>query len=384
MADAENKKLYAVLRSGDPAPWFRQRSLAGGEFNLDVAAGRYILLGFFGSAGMTEGAAALAAVARHGHLFDDDNLAFFGVTHDMTDERDGRIVERYPGIRYFLDYDGTIGELYGAVPIACDRRATVTVRCQWVLIDPTLRVVNVWNFDEAGPDHGAVFETLAKLPKPGFHAGFEVHAPILIIPNVFAPDVRQTLIDYYGQHGGEDTGFMTTEGGRTVGRVDFSHKRRKDCMIEDADLMRQTQKWVQRRIVPEILKVHQFAVTRMERYLIGCYSAEDGGHFRAHRDNTTAGTAHRRFAVSINLTDDFEGGEVIFPEYGMRGYKAPAGGAVVFSCTLLHMVSRVTAGRRFAFLPFLYDEAASAIRERNNALLDDSVERYDPNREMAA
>jgi hypothetical protein len=66
-------------------------------------------------------------------------------------------------------------------------------------------------------------------------------------------------------------------------------------------------------------------VTRMERYIVSCYAAEDGGHFRAHRDNTTAGTAHRRFAVSINLDDAFDGGEVAFPEYGPRSFKAPPG-----------------------------------------------------------
>jgi hypothetical protein len=30
--------------------------------------------------------------------------------------------------------------------------------------------------------------------------------------------------------------------------------------------------------------------------------------FRAHRDNTTKGTEHRRFTVSINLNAEFEGG----------------------------------------------------------------------------
>jgi predicted 2-oxoglutarate/Fe(II)-dependent dioxygenase YbiX len=96
-----------------------------------------------------------------------------------------------------------------------------------------------------------------------------------------------------------------------------------------------------RRVVPEILKVHQFNVTRMERYIVACYRAEDEGHFMAHRDNTTKGTAHRRFAVSINLNYEFEGGELSFPEYGPRSLKPPPGGAVVFSCSLLHAVSKV-------------------------------------------
>jgi hypothetical protein len=49
---------------------------------------------------------------------------------------------------------------------------------------------------------------------------------------------------------------------------------------------------------------------------------------------------------------------------------------VVFSCLLLHAVSRVTRGRRYAFLPFLYDEAATKIREANNRFLGAEVGSY--------
>jgi predicted 2-oxoglutarate/Fe(II)-dependent dioxygenase YbiX len=117
----------------------------------------------------------------------------------------------------------------------------------------------------------------------------------------------------------------------------------------------------------------------MERYIVCCYAAEDGAYFRAHRENTTKGTAHRRFAVSINLNDDFEGGEVSFPEYGSQSFKLAPGGAVVFSCSLLHAVSKVTSGRRYAFLPFLYDEAAAAVREANNQFLSEEVGAYQAN-----
>jgi len=42
----------------------------------------------------------------------------------------------------------------------------------------------------------------------------------------------------------------------------------------------------------------------------------------------------------------------------------------VFSCSMLHAVSPVTTGHRFAFLPFLYDDAAAKIREANHHFLD--------------
>jgi predicted 2-oxoglutarate/Fe(II)-dependent dioxygenase YbiX len=71
--------------------------------------------------------------------------------------------------------------------------------------------------------------------------------------------------------------------------------------------------------------------------------------------------------------EEFEGGDLRFPEYGRQTYRPPTGGAVVFSCSLLHEATPVTKGRRYAFLPFLYDEAAAKIREENLQFLDESL-----------
>ena len=124
-------------------------------------------------------------------------------------------------------------------------------------------------------------------------------------------------------------------------------------------------------------KAFQFDPTRIERYIVACYDGTDGGFFRAHRDNTTLATAHRRFAVTINLNaGDYEGGDLNFPEFGSRAYRALTGGAIVFSCSLLHEATPVTQGTRYAFLPFLYDDAAAKLREANNPHLDEGVGAY--------
>jgi predicted 2-oxoglutarate/Fe(II)-dependent dioxygenase YbiX len=170
---------------------------------------------------------------------------------------------------------------------------------------------------------------------------------------------------------------MVEQEGRTTLAFDPNRKRRADCVLDDERLRVDCRARILRRLAPEIAKAFQFRVTRMERDIVACYTAEEAGWFGAHRDNTTAGTAHRRFAVTLNLNaEDYEGGDLRFPEFGARSYRAPTGGAAVFSCSLLHEALPVTRGERFAFLPFLYDEAAAELRERNNRHLGADVEAY--------
>ena len=152
---------------------------------------------------------------------------------------------------------------------------------------------------------------------------------------------------------------MLTEGGVIT---DHGFKRRSDCRILDKALVDQVQIRIFRRVVPEIRHAFQFSATRLERLIIAAYDAADGGGFGPHRDNTVAATSHRRFAVSINLNEDFEGGDLVFPEYSARTFRPPVGGALVFSCSLLHAVVRMERGRRYACLPFVYDDAAAALR----------------------
>jgi peroxiredoxin/predicted 2-oxoglutarate/Fe(II)-dependent dioxygenase YbiX len=354
---------------GDAAPWFKQRSTSNPNYSFDTAAGRYIVLCFLGSAADAEGQRALAAISARRSLFNDDKVSLFGVTADPADEAKGRLTQDLPGIRHFFDFDLKVAKLYGVAPEDGAPDGQIRLRRAWFVLDPTMRIMAVFPFGADGADTAEVMAFLDGLPQPDHFPGFAVHAPILVLPNVFEPAFCRKLIALYEADGGHETGFMRDVGGKTVGIMDRSHKQRSDYLIEDPAVIAETQTRIRRRVAPEIEKVHQFGVTRMERYLVGCYDAAAGGHFSAHRDNTTKGTAHRRFAVSINLNSEFAGGEVSFPEYGRHSYKPPPGGAVVFSCSLLHAVSKVTEGRRYAFLPFLYDDAAAKIRQENQKFL---------------
>jgi peroxiredoxin len=365
---------YFNLLAGDPAPWFKQRSFANPRYSLHAAAGRYLVLCFFGSAAEPLARAAVDMALKRRDIFNDSHCSFFGISLDPQDENEKRVADSYPGYRFLWDFDAQVSRLYGAAPHNADAANPQQdgIRRLWFVLDPTLRVLKVLPFGD-GSEMPALLSYLANLPPPSRFAGIELQAPILMLPNVFPPEFCRELITLYESQGGKESGFMREKDGKTILTHDHEHKRREDCDITEPGIRQAAQTWIQRRIVPEIAKVHQFKATRMERYIIACYRADQEAHFRAHRDNTTRGTAHRRFAVSINLNDDFEGGEISFPEYGPRSFKPAPGAAVVFSCSLLHAVSTVTRGRRYAFLPFLYDDAAAKIREANNAFLDESL-----------
>lgn len=366
---------YRLLVPGDPAPTFRQRCTSNESYNFDTVGGRYIVLCFHGSAEDAAGKAMLDIIPQARPLLDDNHIAFFAVSADPRDLTSQRVRESLPGVRVFWDFDGQVGRLYGAIPDD-EAEGAVPLRRLWVIIDPNLRIREVIAGEPGAAEVPKVLSLLQALPPVALFSGVAVSAPVILLPRVFEPEFCAELVSRYEANGGEDSGFMQEINGKTTAVLDYHHKRRSDYLIEDADTRTRLQQRIIRRVVPEIRKVHQFEATRMERYIVARYDSATSDHFRAHRDNTTKGTAHRRFAVSVLLNDDYDGGELGFPEYGPQRYRAPAGAAIVFSCSLLHEVSQVTRGKRYVFLPFLYDEAAAAVREANNPYLDDNVGQY--------
>jgi predicted 2-oxoglutarate/Fe(II)-dependent dioxygenase YbiX len=362
--------MTSLLHLGEPAPWFHAAALDGNpRYAFDTVAGRYVLLLLAGSTRAVAARDALQLIEANRGLFDDDNAAFFGVTVDPTDAEQARVAQRLPGIRWFLDYDRAVSRKFGAIETI---RGEDVYRPHWLLLDPMLRVKC-----RAEMTHGRmIMETLRNVVAAANQSPAS-NAPVLVLPRVIEPEMCRHLIALYEQHGGEESGFMREENGRTVTKLDHAHKRRSDYIIEDANLVKALKLRMARVMNPMLKRAFQFDATRIERFIVACYDGSSGGHFRAHRDNTTKGTAHRKFACTINLNaEEYKGGDLQFPEFGRRTYRAPTGGAVLFSCSLLHQANPVTKGRRYAFLPFLYDDEGARIRERNLAFVEPRLQDY--------
>ncbi len=362
-----------LLSQGEPAPWFTTASTNNPTFHFDTVAGRYVVMMFFQSAGRSDSQRVLADLMQQRPRFDDDQVTFFGVSTDPQDQQQARVREQLPGIRYFWDFDLHVSQLYGASrPDA--QTGLQKYECHTVVLDTRLRTLTVVPFDPPETHVARLLQWIDSLPPLGQPVVANVQAPVLIVPRIFEPEFCRKLIDLFDDKGGIESGVMRDVNGQTVGVYDHGQKRRQDYEIEDESLRKACMVRIHDRLVPEIEKAHQFKATRMERYIVSCYDGAQGAHFRAHRDNTTKGTAHRKFAVSLVLnTGEFDGGFVWFPEYGRQLFAPPAGGAVVFSCSLLHEATPVTRGKRYVFLPFLYDDAAARLRDENLRFLGGNI-----------
>jgi predicted 2-oxoglutarate/Fe(II)-dependent dioxygenase YbiX len=185
-------------------------------------------------------------------------------------------------------------------------------------------------------------------------------APVLTVPNVLSQADCRALIARWHEMGHEPGTVTSMVQGEVVQRLYEDLKKRRDHRLSDPAVRKPLMALIARRLGPELNKAFCYGSFRFDRVLIACYDADRGDYFRPHRDNQTPATANRRFALTLNLnSDEYEGGELVFPEYGDYRYKPPAGAAVVFSCSLLHEALPVTRGQRFALLSFLLDPTAA-------------------------
>lgn len=201
---------------------------------------------------------------------------------------------------------------------------------------------------DAGPG-AEVLEGLELPPLPP-----QSIAPALIVPDVLEPALCKELIaDWQSNH--EEGRVRTFEADPEKGRaINLDMKRRQDHYVPPAKNQKLEQ-LVMRRVAPEVYKDFHFKTGGMQSFRVGGYEAGRGDYFRPHRDNSSPQTEYRKFAITLNLNDDFEGGGLTFPEYGEAVYHTGPGGAVIFSCSLLHEALPVTEGTRYVLLTFLYE-----------------------------
>lgn len=337
-----------TLAPGDRGPNFLLPDTTGRVwmFYERVRGNPFILL-FVGDAAEPAGREALSAAAALQDRYEAAGYDIFAVV--IGEAGAAEAAARASGGRFMIFAD-PLGKITGGY-LAASGLSQAGRGC--LLFDANQRLLMAEPLAADSP--GRALERLVSLcPAAEGRIAASV-APVLIVPRVLdAAWCRDLIARWESDH--EEGTVGSVVGGTEVTRVYHDVKRRRDHRIMDTEVNRQLADLIGRRIAPELNKAFCFREFRFDRFIVTCYDAERGDYFRRHRDNISPETSDRRFALTLNLnTEEFEGGELWFPEYGPDRYRPETGAAIVFSCSLLHEALPVTKGRRFTLLNFLRD-----------------------------
>lgn len=334
---------------GDRSPGFVAAAASGRFFSLDGQAGRPLAIVTLGALEPDAAGEVLEALRNAGALFQAAGVDVAPLA-PATQEFTARFATD-PAVADQLLY------LTGGEGL---ERTHVAGAAAAVMVDRAGRVVDIAAIDPA-TDIAAWLGACAPRIRSAPAEIRASTAPVLIIPNIAPPSLCRALIEHF-EASSHAAGVMASfNDGGAYAKLDESKKKRRDTeLTPESPLHAEVLSLFVHRVIPEIRRAFQTDMAYADRILIARYD-DTGGYFKRHRDNAAPHTAFREFAVSLNLnTDEYEGGELIFPEYDDHRYNPPAGGAIVFSASLLHEAAPVTKGSRYVLLSFFGSAEAQA------------------------
>jgi len=337
------------LSIGDRAPAIIGAAASGRFFSLDGQAGRPAVIVALGALDPEDAARVLDRLRDWKPLFDAAGVDVAPIAPPLAPftARFAADPQAADHLIYVTGGEGLeLSHAGGAAPA--------------FLLDRGGRIVDVLALTE-GADLGAWLKAAAPRIWSEPVQARTACAPVLVVPNLAPPALCRALIDHF-EASPHAAGVMASfSDGAAYAKLDAAKKLRRDIEITaDAPMYPQILELITARLVPEIKRAFQVDMAYADRVLLARYD-DTGGYFKRHRDNAAPHTAFREFAVSLNLnTHEYEGGELLFPEYDDHRYNPPAGGAAVFSASLLHEAAPVTRGSRYVLLTFLGSAQAQA------------------------
>ncbi len=337
----------------------------GWSLAADAVAGRPVVLVFLRGTAKSAARAQLLGFRDRYEAFTAAGALVVAITRQPIGINASEREEEGLPFRLLADLVGDISRGYAAMAGCRDEPEMLTC-----VLTPALKISRFLVAPAVRDQAAAALAEVERLTAPRIAAAAVMHPPILQIPGVLSPEECRFLIALHDR-----PGTRWNEPDDPDDLYDFKirvgdHRRadRVDYVINDPEIQAFLDRALNRRIAPEIKKAFQYKVTRREAYHLACYQGLRGGFSIGHRDNSTAALAHRRFALSLSLNhEEYEGGELVFREYGEQRYRLPTGAALIFSSSLLHEILTVTRGRRFVLLSHLYGDDGERPRGANQA-----------------
>lgn len=198
---------------------------------------------------------------------------------------------------------------------AC-RPGSSTVSLTICLLGPNLRLLETCRSGPLPEQLRQLADAAAPLLAQPRGAPLTQHAPVLLLPGVLTPSEQAHLA-------GGARGLPDPCSG-------------KDGVALDNALAA--------TLFPEIGRLFGVELGQASGTTICHVSAVDTWPCGGNEPSAAQAISGRRFAVTINLTDDYQGGEILFPEYGSILYRPPAGTALVSPGPMIRRFLPVTAG----------------------------------------
>ena len=329
------------LRVGDRIPNFQLPSNDGLKriFYFELKGGVIILLVARGSAAHIND--CLVELSSCMGVIDNLQGQVFGITDDIS-----KVKENSSSAIIFEDKEGKLCNLLLSEPGG--KNGTLKL----LALDPNQRVLAQFSIDDVKRDVNnsiAALDRILNIPRPPATT-LQYGAPALLMDNLIDLDLCSRLIKSWKSNHQEG---QVNDGKNNA--PDASIKKNREHVVRDPDLRREIAGTIGPRIMPELEKAFNFQQRlRFEAFTVLSYSDDREDFFAPHRDNLRE-TQKRRFAMSLNLNEGYEGGELWFPEYGKHKYLPAAGAGVIFSCSLLHEALPVTKGQRWVMVTFMCD-----------------------------
>lgn len=221
----------------------------------------------------------------------------------------------------------------GKIFYTCDNELlklfNVTENLLFYVASPNRRIKNIYqNLNE-----------IIKIDDMSCFIDSNSHIPYLIIDDVLDESLLNEILDFYKTN--KDSGKLT----------DYSHSTKNRQHIHPSpDLESKLDNKLSRSVFQEVKKIFYHHITHRETYKICGYDSISSGRFHAHRD-TPPPYQHRKYAMSLLLNDDYEGGEFYLPEYNKK-IKLKKNSAIIFPGICTHQVLQVISGIRMAIITF--------------------------------
>ncbi|MFP6808298.1 MAG: redoxin domain-containing protein [Pseudomonadales bacterium] len=356
IAEQQLAEYVQPIEAGALAMPFDVKDEDGRNLKLvdDHLSGKYLILIFLNDVSDNHAIQILKHFAGHHSLFDELNATLVTFSSD-SDANKNQQLKKASAYSWPIAGDST-GAVFASYGLHKGNCANVRI----VVLTP-FRQIRGWTDDPENIDHTirGIMDILKSGTAHAEASWTPPHAPILMIPNVLSRAECTDIISSF-ETGGPFT-VRPPRAGEFSGDYKipvYEHNRqdRVDHIIKDKNTISFLDNRIWSRITPMIQKAFAYEVTRREDLHIARYVGERGGNQMGHRDNTSPATAYRRFALSLNLNDNYEGGGIAFKEYSQKPYNSPPGTAIVFSSALLHEVLETTKGTRYTLISHFFND----------------------------